>query len=203
MPQLETNIIAVVSGAINTVDDEFPGGGDATPGLVPGQLGKVFATDAASPWDTSIGLALLGKVRYVKFLLTSTLASELGNIAYWSDKANNVVTADVPAGSGTSEVAGVFLGVITKGNHGNIKVSGQCEANFAAALAKNANGVVGDVAVSGAANGEFDILTAADVMTFGTAATMFGRIVGICEEIVVDNTGGLKRIDLRYLGDRS
>ena len=200
--KLDTNIVILPSGFINTADDVEPGGGDA-PGAVPGQLGKVYDVDVDDPWDTSVGLALAGKVRYVKFLLASTLASELGNIAYWSDKANNVVTADVPAGSGTSNVAGVFLDVITKGSHGFIKISGEAEANFASALSKNANGVVGDVAVSGAAAGEFDTLTAADVMTFGVAATMFGRIVGVCLEIVIDNTGGLKKVDLRYMGEAS
>ena len=196
--KLDTNIVMLTSGFINTVDDVEPGGGDA-PGAAPGQVNKVYDVDTEDPWDTTVGIALPGKVRFVKFLLTSTLAAAKGQIAYWSDRANGVVTADVPAGIGVSDVAGIFLGAPTKGSHTFIKISGEAEVGFLGTTTKGTP-VVGNVAVNGAAGGVADVLADATAVTFGTAATAVYRIMGILRTLVVSD---LATVDLKFLGEAS
>lgn len=103
-----------VNGKLNTVYDDFAGGGNAAPGLNPGQLGLVNTLTkehALQLSNTEVGTLYEGDYQYVKLGETPTVDETLiipfrGLALFWEDRANFVVTTNDEV---RSELAGVFL----------------------------------------------------------------------------------------------
>ena len=116
--------IRVTTGFLDTVDDDFSGGGSASPGFAPGQrggkvsLGSGFPTDAvgvkfSSAFKTPLTTIPRGSFQYVETLSTDSLQPAQGLIAFWHDRANYIVkTSD----TNLKDRMGVYLGAPTKGN---------------------------------------------------------------------------------------
>jgi hypothetical protein len=114
----------VTSGFLDTVNDSFPGGGSTSPGQAPGQrgskvgLGAGFPTDNvgvrfSSAFKTPLTTIPRGIFQYVESLSTDSLQPAQGLIAFWSDRANYIVTT---SDTNLKSRAGVYLGAPTKGN---------------------------------------------------------------------------------------
>lgn len=175
MSQFETTFPQLPDGFVNAVNDSFPGGGNSSPGLAPGQLGKVFWFQASGPFDSTVGTVREGHLRYVQTLLGSTAAPAVGAPAYWSNKPNHVVTPDAPANP--ANIAGVYLNAATKGNYTLIQISGRVVMKFLASTTKTTP-VAGDSVVSGGTGGLADVLADATAVTWATANQLIGTLTG-------------------------
>ena len=121
--------LRVTTGFLDNVSDDFPGGGTSSPGFSAGQLGarvtlgSGFPTDAvgvkfSSSFKTPLTTIPKGTFQYVQSLSGDSLAPAQGLIAFWSDRANYIVsTLDTNA----ADVAGVYLGALGKGKFGFIQ----------------------------------------------------------------------------------
>lgn len=126
--------VRVTTGFLDTVNDQYPGGGSASPGLAPGQLG-VRVTLGTNPTNISnTSNQYEGTAQYVQTLSTDTQATAIGYSVFWSDRSNYIVTT---AGStaGIENWAGICLGNITPGYYGFIKIpeGGRTLVNFSGA----------------------------------------------------------------------
>jgi hypothetical protein len=163
--------------------------GDATPGGVVagytnqppqyvGQLGAVeqlSASGAARVTDPAAAQTLYGgEYQYVKFADDST-AYAVGQILYWKDTENYIVT-NVPPTSLT--VAGVALSIVTGGNYWFMQVSGKASVKFAAALTTPA---IGQPVFSNEATPALAVNSATDA----TAVLSGGAVVGLSQYIGV------------------
>jgi hypothetical protein len=103
-----------VNGKLNTAYDDFAGGGNASPGLAPGQLGLITTITkehALQLSNTDVGTLYEGEYQYVKLGTTPTVDGDLvipvkGMALFWEDRANFVVNTNDEL---RSELAGVFL----------------------------------------------------------------------------------------------
>lgn len=124
----------VTTGFVDTVNDQFPGGGSASPGLASGQVGVkiTLGPNAAAISNTLNQFA--GTVQYVQTLSTDTTAPLIGYSAFWSDRTNKIVTTDGTT-AGIENWAGIFLGTVTPGYYCYIKVpeGGRTLVNFSGA----------------------------------------------------------------------
>ena len=121
--------LRVTTGFLDNVSDDFPGGGSASPGFSPGQLGarvtlgSGFPTDAvgvkfSSTFKTPLTTIPKGTFQYVQSLSGDSTSPAQGLLAFWSDRANYIVsTLDTNA----QDVAGVYLGALGKGKFGFIQ----------------------------------------------------------------------------------
>lgn len=112
----------VPTGFLDTVSDDFPGGGSSAPGAAPGQLG-VKITLGANPVNISdSNNRYEGTVQYVQTLSTDTQAPLQGLCCFWSDRANYIVSTNVSS-VGVENFAGVFLSTNPRpGKFGYIKI---------------------------------------------------------------------------------
>lgn len=85
--------------------------------------------------------------QYVQFFLTATQASAYGLIAFWQTDTTYIVTNDEP--SGVSDIAGVCLNAVTKGNYGWIVTAGKAGVLFRASITK-ATPAIGDLVLAAA-----------------------------------------------------
>lgn len=88
-----------------------------------------------------------GIYQYVQFLSTATQASSAGLIAFWSTDTTYIVTNDEP--TGVSDIAGICLNAVTKGNYGWIQIAGKANVLFRTAITK-ATPAVGDLVLAAA-----------------------------------------------------
>lgn len=103
-----------VNGKLNTVYDDFAGGGNASPGLAPGILGLVThitKEHARQLSNTDVGTLYEGDYQYVQLDETPTVDEALvipqrGMALFWTDRANFKVSTNDEL---RSELAGVFL----------------------------------------------------------------------------------------------
>ncbi len=103
-----------VNGKLNTVYDDFAGGGNASPGLAPGQLGLVThitKEHALQLSNTEVGTLYEGDYQYVQLDDTPIVDEALvipqkGYALFWTDRANFKVSTNDEL---RSELAGVFL----------------------------------------------------------------------------------------------
>lgn len=119
----------ITTGFLDNVSDDFPGGGSASPGFAAGQLGSRvtlgsgYPTDAvgvkfSSTFKTPLTTIPKGTFQYIQSLSGDSTAPAQGLIAFWSDRANYIVsTLDTNA----ADVAGVYLGALGKGKFGFIQ----------------------------------------------------------------------------------
>jgi hypothetical protein len=119
---------------LNLVNDPVCGGSNnsgtgAT--LYGGILGiEIEFQDGDVFYDSSVGTLYPGVYKYVKTLVGGG-GGVKGQIAFWSDRTNFVVTAtNGGATSGDGNQAGVFLNTVTAGNYCWIQVGGTASVLF-------------------------------------------------------------------------
>jgi len=164
----QTNVMTLIDGYVNTVNDSQPGGGTASPGLIPGQLGKkVYYEKLDLPVRASSGdvACYEGEYQYVQTKAAGTISPIAGMPAFWSDKDNFIVQADLP--TDPANIAGVFVNAVTKGNYCLIKTSGDVQAKFLSSTTKTTP-AVGDAAIVGGTGNLFDVLADATAVTEGS-----------------------------------
>jgi hypothetical protein len=163
----ETNVLTLIDGYVNTVADTYPGGGNASPGLVPGQLGKIVHYDKLDlPVRAASGdvACYEGEYQYVLTRAGGTITPVAGMPAFWYDKDNYIVTADLP--TDPADIAGVFVSGVTKGLHTLIKRSGDATGKFLASPTKTTP-AIGDAVISGGTGNFFDVLAVATAVLEG------------------------------------
>lgn len=109
--------LARVNSKLNNTYDDFPGGGNRTPGQNAGQLGLVhelIKEHASKLNDLDVGPLYEGEYQYVKLgaspiIEDVALIPDRGMLLFWEDRANHVVTVDDTL---RSELAGVFLNAV-------------------------------------------------------------------------------------------
>lgn len=176
--------IRVTTGYVDTVNDDFPGGGQAAPGFAPGQLGA-RATLAADSGDISNSLNRYeGTVQYIQTLSTDTTAPAIGYEAFWSDRSNYIVTT-AGATAGLENFAGIFLGSITPGKYGFIKVreGGRTLVNFSGQVP-----AAGSQAVAGNGPNATVVASGTDVKGYHIGTCQGAKVSG--ELAVVALVGG-------------
>lgn len=102
--------VRISTGLLNTVLDDFPGGGSSSPGLAVGQLGDkitLSTADALAHSDvTNTATLYEGTYQYVQAKSALTIAAIRGMLVFWSDRANYIVdTVDAPR----AELAGIVI----------------------------------------------------------------------------------------------
>lgn len=181
---------------LNTVDDAAIGVPLASPSgsiVQPyaGQLGGILTLDAKAALKfslTTTGTLKAGCYQYVKFKAGSTAANAVGQLVFWDDYDNFVVTPDVVATT-TGLWAGVTLNVVTKGNYGFIQVLGKCTLKFRATLTKVA--ASGDlVVVDSTPSNTGDVIADATAILSPVLKT----VVGVALE--APTNAGLKLVQL-------
>ena len=118
-----------------------------------GQLGGILSlgsgpgtnqSDAAYYSDPTATKALkAGDYQYVQFLSTSVRSNAPGQVVFWSDKTNKIVTPDAGA-AGSAEIAGITLCTPAKGNYWFIQISGTAAVLFNSSVTATTP-AVGDV----------------------------------------------------------
>jgi hypothetical protein len=181
---------------MNDVNDPAPGQSLASPsgsiiqpytGQVGGRL--VLTTPMALKLsNTAIGTLYEGVYQYVQFLSTATAAAVRGQLCYWSNRANGVVTSDQTA-TNCSLWAGWFINVITKGNYGFIQISGRVTALSKSTVTKTTPAIGDLVVIDSSTSPTVDTLADATAITNGNAKL----IVGTAIEALA--SGALKQID--------
>jgi hypothetical protein len=181
----------VTTGFLNTVDDADIGQVVASPtGLsrFKGFLGTIGVWDTSNiRWKTNRLYG--GYYQYVKFKAGTTNANARGQIVYWDDVDDYIVTPDAPADA--RDIAGVTLNAVTKGNYGWIQVAG-----LAGCLMRSS--------VTSTTIGNLVVVVDDDVVCDGIAiaTTATGghliRALGNAQETLVNSTVNLVR--LRYIG---
>jgi len=187
MPSVfESNAIHLQSGNPNMED---------TPTLhAPGTLGQRFSMQHPTSRASGAPVPRTKRYQIVRVDPAAAAAPLAGQPAYWSDRANYVVTT--AGGTTLNQVAGVFNNAPTRGNYTCIQFGGPClvrasDANVAAAVAG------ADVVVGGATN--LAVLVAAGTAP-GTVA--LGTVSAPKVTDVTGGTGNHKiQVDLTLLPD--
>lgn len=116
-----------------------------------------------------------GIYQYVQFYTSATQAASRGLIAFWQTDTRYIVTNDEP--TGVSDIAGICLNAVTKGNYGWIQIAGRASVLFRTAITK-ATPAVGDLvlaaAIGTATPAVSDILADATNLTSVQARQMLG-----------------------------
>lgn len=183
----EPNVLHLTTNFLNTINDAFAGGGDASPGFAPGQLLKtkrLTKAQALALSKTSVGTLYAGVYQYIQTLSTMTQAAVLGNACFWktaSDYENGIVSAD---GGATVEgrFAGVFICVISKGSYGWIQTDGEASCAFKSSVSDTTDGNAVVVTTT-----TFTFNSVADATANATYGTAKG-VVGVCLEAAASST---------------
>jgi hypothetical protein len=176
----KTGVVRLV-GKLNEANDAFPGGGDASPGLVPGMLGveiELDGTQAAALSKTSTGTLRAGRYRYVQTLSSGTAAPARGLLAFVGTSAQwNSDTVHSDGGATLDgKVVGVFLNTVTKGNCTWIQVAGDADVSFKSGVAVTTDGTL--VVVDTTTNKADAVADATGTLTYGHIKRIFGVALG-------------------------
>lgn len=134
MPTGDNSQAVRVNGYLDTANDDYPGGGSSAPGFAPSQIGAKVTLGRDSVMNLSLTENRLeGTFQYVRSLSTDTQAPLLGTLAFWSDRADYVVSTAVTSAT-VENFAGVYLGAYPNGGkYGFIKIpedGGRTLVNF-------------------------------------------------------------------------
>jgi hypothetical protein len=183
----------VAARFLNDVNDASIGGNPA-PFLISnpvgGQLGDICpltAAQAAQLSDTVIGTLYEGLYMYVQIDPSATAAGTVrGQLTFWKDFENYIVSIDAPSATTMSLFAGVALCVVTKGNYGWIQTAGKASVKFSAAVTDT---TAGDLAI-------VDQAPANTGNTIADATSVTGKInksaIGIC--IAAPSSGAISTV---------
>lgn len=188
MPSNLVSQVGILTAALASVNDAFPGSSYAGPtsqAYYGSQVGQRIALGNDDPYITRQSALFGGMFQYVKFLSTQTATPTVGNIAFWSTDSTYIVTSDEP--TGVSDIAGIVVSATTKGNYGFIQIDGKVSINFRATITK-ATPAIGDLVLCAAAGAGVDNAKA-DILADATNITsvQFRHVLGIA---VVAATGG-------------
>lgn len=173
----------VTTEFLNDVNDPSPGVPLASPSgsiVQPytGQLGGKLSLDAATALalsDTAIGTLYGGVYQYVKFKAGTTTAPARGQVVFWDDIDNYVVTPDATA-TNDSQIAGIVLNAVTKGNYGFIQIAGKASVLFGTVT--KVTPAIGDlVIVDSTPSPDANVLADATNITSPTAKLIIGKAV--------------------------
>lgn len=164
--------VRVSSGYLDTCNDDYPGGGSSAPGFAPGQKGALVSLAPDGPVNISnTSNRYEGSFQYVQTLSTDTTLPALGQLVFWADRTNYIVSTAVST-YGVENVAGVQLGAYPAvGKWGFIKTiagGGRTLVNFSGSTP-----AAGEIALA---------QTGSALATRVAAGTdIKGYIVGICQ----------------------
>jgi hypothetical protein len=137
-----------------------------------------------------------GIYQYVQFSVAATAAAKQGLLAFWSTDTTYIVTNDEP--TGVSDIAGICLNAVTKGNYGWIQIAGKAQVQYRASITK-VTPALGDLVLAAALGsvtpGVVDILADATNITSVQARMMLGIVVGTAP---VQTAGALGTVRLRF-----
>lgn len=168
---------------IGNANDPLPGQSVASGTGAPQYGGQVGARVCLGNDDPAISNSssptLYGAIyQYVRFYVSATKASAQGLLAFWQTDTTYIVTNDEP--TGVSDIAGVCLNAVTKGNYGWIAIAGKVGGLFRATITK-ATPAVGDLVVAAAIGSAtpavLDVLADATNLTSVQARTIVGIAV--------------------------
>lgn len=193
----EPNVLHLTTLYLNTINDQYCGGGDASPGYAPGQLLKtkrLTKAQALALSKTSIGTLYAGIYQYVQTLSTETQACVRGNAVFWktaSDYENGIVSTD---GGATVEgrFAGVLLSVLTAGYFGWIQTEGEASCAFKSSVSDTTDGNAVRVTTT-----TFTFDSVADATANATYGTSKG-VVGVALEAAASST--VSKVLLKGIG---
>lgn len=177
----------IPSRKLNDVNDPNPGVIVSTANVsgsiiqpYPGQVGKRLVCSyqtALALSDTAIGTLYEGIYQYVQFLSTESAAAVRGQLVYWSDYDNYIVTTDIATTTNKSGLfAGVILNVVTAGNYGYIQIAGKASVLFkATAITKGSTVAAGDLVLAdGTTSPRGDVLNDASGLTMALGKLILG-----------------------------
>jgi hypothetical protein len=188
-----SNITHLTTPTLDTIDDAFIGssvstGTGAQP--YPGQLGAIFTMNNAEAARAGKNNTLFqGTYQYVQFKSGSTAANARGQIVFWSDVNNYIVTPDAVAAN-LGCWAGITLNAVTKGNFGWIQVWGQAGVLFVASITKATPAACDMVVVDATPSNKADVLADATGVTWATLRLK----LGVAEEAPAG--GAVKLVEL-------
>lgn len=161
MAKFVSLIERVAARFLNDVNDTAIGG-NPTPLLignpVGGQLGDhgyLSAAQALQLSDQSVGVLYEGLYQYVQMDPAAVASATVrGQLLFWKDFENYIVTIDPPAATNMGLVAGVALNVVSKGNYGWMQTAGKASIKFSGTVTDATAGdlVVVDQTPSNTAN---------------------------------------------------
>lgn len=166
----------LTTGFLNTVRDILPGSivqNNTGVAQFQGLLGQKYRFDRQSltkRWSTSVSAAPTTdiEVQYVQVKSDAPVAPARGVLAFWSSKANFIVTTDDTLGL---DFAGVFMGAGAAGEFMYIAKVGELAMKFKAGTTKAAP-VAGDTAVTISGNAALaDVPADATAQTYATDRT--------------------------------
>lgn len=132
--------VRVSTGLLNTVADDFPGGGSLSPGFAPGQAGmRVILGKDEVKFSHAVGDLYEGTYQYVQTYSGDTVAPAKGLEAFWRDRDTYLVSTSDTLGG---ELAGIYINALGKGKWGFIQA---IQGGRATVQTSNAGGVKGDV----------------------------------------------------------
>jgi len=195
MPSSLVSQVAILTQALASVNDAFPGSPYAGPtnqAYYGSQVGARFALGNDDPIITRQSALFGGMFQYVQFFATQTATPTVGNIAFWQADTTYVVTSDEP--SGVSDIAGIIVSATAKGNYGLIQIDGKVAINFRATITK-ATPAIGDLVLAAALGAGVDNAKA-DVLADATSLTsvQMRHVLGIA--VVAPVSGAAKAVRL-------
>jgi hypothetical protein len=137
--------------------------------------GKLTYTNAEAKGaaDPAVGPLYGGIYMYVQFLTGSTASPARGQLVYWSNPDQYIVTPDYAAAA-AGQIAGVAVNSTAKGNYDFIQISGEAMVKFGTL---SGSGNIGDVITMLTASNLADDPTQATAFTPAVAKTIIGIAV--------------------------
>ena len=200
MPSNFVQQIDRIVSKLSNANDPLPGQSVSSGTGAPQYAGQVgcrvcLGNDDLAIVNSSSPTLYGGIYQYVQFLLTATKASAQGLLAFWSTDTTYIVTNDEPTGN--SDIAGVCLNAVSKGNYGWIQIAGKATVQYRAVLTKTTP-AVGDLVLDAALSvtpGVVDILADATNITSVQLRSVIGIVVGTAPAFP---GGGLGTVRLRF-----
>jgi hypothetical protein len=184
---------------LGNANDPLPGQSVASGTGAPqyqGQVGARVCLGNDDPLITrSASPTLFGGIyQYVQFKATSTAVGLVGLIAFWSTDTTYIVVCDEP--TGVSDIAGICLTTVTKGNYSWIQIAGKATVQFRATTTKTTP-AIGDLVLAAAAGAGADVATA-DVIADATSLTSVQarHILGIAIAAPVGGAASTVRLNI-------
>jgi hypothetical protein len=138
-------------------------------GMVGGKL-TISNPEAKTMADTTVGPLYGGIYMYVQFRSGSTAANARGQLVFWFDPDNYIVTPDYTA-SAAGQIAGVTLNATTRGNFDFIQLAGEALVRFGTITG---TGTIGDVVTLLAANNMADDAAQGTALAPSATKTIIG-----------------------------
>ena len=170
---MPSNLVSQIATLVNTIpktNDPVAGGTYTGTGAAdyPSQVGSRMVLGNDDVQIKNQTTLFGGEYQYVQMYSSVTSTPAVGLIAFWQSDTSYVVTTDEP--TGVSDIAGVLVSAVTKGNYGWVQIEGKVNVAFRATIGK-ATPAIGDYVTcaalgAGADNAKADVV--ADSTTYTT-----------------------------------